>query len=316
MYQITAGEFVLVELPSPNRAVRDGPLDLRGAPHPTIVFSHGYMGLRIQSVYMCEWLASHGFVVAAPDHVGNTFTQGGDTAIASARVRPIDVSRTLDGLLERSDGWPDETLAFAADPERVGVAGHSFGGFTTWRVAGGTIDVSAGEEVCTQNPDELICDGWPPEQEFPESALDPRFIAALPQAPGGAIVFQREGLHEIDVPVMIQAGDLDGTTPYEEEARAPFDELQGEAHLLTIAGGGHFTFSDMCLLVDELGIMIGAIDDGCGEDNIPYEAAHRIINRYATAFFKVHVAGDESYDYRSVLASASPPATIESKGAD
>ena len=183
-YEITAGGFTLVTLPSPNGTVRDGPLDLRGAPHPVVVFSHGFSGVRQQSVYLCEYLASHGFVVAAPDHVGNTFTNMGAPAIESARVRPIDVGRTLDALLAKADGWPDELLAFAADPERIGVAGHSFGGFTTFRVAGASIDVSQGDEICGANPDQLVCEGWPPQKEFPDSQLDPRFIAAMPQAPG------------------------------------------------------------------------------------------------------------------------------------
>ena len=126
-------------------------------------------------------------------------------------------------------------------------------------------------------------------------------------------MFEGKGYRDIDIPVMIQAGDIDETTPFDEEARPPFDELQVEAHLLSIAGAGHFTFSDMCYLVEEIGVEVGAIDDGCSEQNIPYADAHEIINLYATAFFKQYVAGDDSYDYASVLTRADAPASIESK---
>jgi hypothetical protein len=69
----------------------------------------------------------------------------------------------------------------------------------------------------------------------------------------------------------------------------------------------------MCLLVDEVGLSIDSIEDGCGDDNIPYVDGHRIINRYATAFFKLHVAQDDTFDYAATLSEASPPASIESK---
>lgn len=310
-YAITAGEFVLVELDSPNQAQRDAPVDYRGAPHPVVVFSHGSQGIRMQSVYLTEYLASHGFVVAAPDHVGNTFTQSGATTLESARVRPIDVTRTLDALLARSDGWPDELLAFSADPDRIGVAGHSFGGFTAFRSAGATIDVSIGDAVCEADPGQFFCDGWPSDKEIPASAVDPRFIAALPQAPGGAAVFQGDGYHDIGIPVMIQAGTADRTTPFESEARLPFDELQSEAYLLSIEDAGHFTFSDLCTLVDAIGLSIEQIEDGCGEDNIPFVEAHRIVNRAATSFFKVFVAHDDTFDYAKELTSVEGPATLE-----
>lgn len=312
-YAVTAGEFVLVELDSPHQAARDAPVDHRGAPHPVVIFSHGSQGMRIQSVYLTEYLASHGFVVAAPDHVGNTFTQGGATTLESARVRPIDVTRTLDALLARSDGWPDELLAFSADPDRVGVAGHSFGGFTAFRSAGATIDVALGDAVCAADPEQFFCDGWPPEREIPASALDPRFLAALPQAPGGAAVFQGEGYHDIAIPVMIQAGTTDRTTPFEAEAVLPFDQLKSEAYLLGIEDAGHFTFSDLCTLVEEIGLSIEQIEDGCADDNIPFAEAHRIINRSATSFFKVFVARDDSFDYASALTAVAAPATLDVK---
>src|SRR5690348_5730962 len=40
--------------------------------HPLVMFSHGYGGHRRQSTFLCTHLASHGYVVAAVDHTGNT----------------------------------------------------------------------------------------------------------------------------------------------------------------------------------------------------------------------------------------------------
>ncbi len=296
-YVLSVGALELADVPSPLGAVRDAVTDLRGAPHPVVVFSHGFGGVRFQSVYLTEFLATHGFVVAAPDHVGNTFreliaTANAVPAAVAARLRPEDVSRTLDVLLERADD-PDDALWLTSDPERVGVAGHSFGAFTALRIAGATIDVAAAAATCLADPGALTCDGWA-DADVPASARDDRFIAALPQAPGGADVVGT-GFASVAVPTMIQGGTLDQTTPFAEEAAAPYASLPSPAMLLAIDGAGHFTFSDMCALVETIGLTGDEFDDGCGEQNIDPAAAHALADRYATAFLQVHVAGDATF---------------------
>ncbi len=52
--------------------VRNADVDLAEAPYPVVVFSHGHRALRYQSYFWCDALASHGYVVAAPDHEFNT----------------------------------------------------------------------------------------------------------------------------------------------------------------------------------------------------------------------------------------------------
>ena len=71
---------------------------------PLLVFSHGNSGYRQQSTFLTTHLASWGFVVAAPDHVGNTFGEmlalKTDEARRSAHLRarsqrPIDLLATI-----------------------------------------------------------------------------------------------------------------------------------------------------------------------------------------------------------------------------
>src|SRR5262245_45226471 len=52
-----------------NTAARDA--RVRDGVFPLLLFSHGNGALRTQSVFWCEHMASHGYVVAAPDHTGN-----------------------------------------------------------------------------------------------------------------------------------------------------------------------------------------------------------------------------------------------------
>ena len=126
--------------------------------HPLVAFSHGFAGHRCQSTFLCTHLASHGYVVVAPDHVGNTtvdvmtevlksFQAGGglpDPAVMMGRVheladlRPADLSHALDRVAD--GGVP---AAGDVDAERVGVVGHSFGGWTALMVAGRDARVAA-----------------------------------------------------------------------------------------------------------------------------------------------------------------------------
>ena len=87
----TAGEAVATNLPlgpgiglESEVAVEDPPVSQR-SDQPLVVFSHGYQGINTQSVDLMEVLASHGFVVASPEHVG---TARGRPTTRSTRPPP------------------------------------------------------------------------------------------------------------------------------------------------------------------------------------------------------------------------------------
>ena len=110
-------------------AVRDAAPYDADEPFPAVVFSHGSGGVRQQSTFLTAVLASHGYVVAAPDHTGNTLRDlvvAGDleagAMVAAYDDRPRDVSRVIDWLGKRPD---DDPLAGLVDVSRVGVVGHS-----------------------------------------------------------------------------------------------------------------------------------------------------------------------------------------------
>ena len=69
--------------------------------YPLVIFSHGFAGYPEQSVTLTTHLASWGFVVAAPDHAG-------DTVYSANRVANWFCSRSrLSGsLVKRSPGEP------------------------------------------------------------------------------------------------------------------------------------------------------------------------------------------------------------------
>jgi len=126
-------------------AVRDAAP--RPGSYPLVLFSHGFGGHRRQTTFLCTHLASHGYVVAAVDHVGNTIhdilqlmlQQAGGAVIDDTpellaqhiAARPADVVCALDRLLAGAD----PAIAPLIDRTRIGMCGHSFGGWTTLMVA-------------------------------------------------------------------------------------------------------------------------------------------------------------------------------------
>lgn len=108
-------------------------------PLPLVVFCHASGGSRKSAAYLCAHLASHGYAVAAMDHSEVVAADLGpvpdETAEQrAARVEAIIASRVpdvrflLDFLLDGGAGGP------GLDPDRVGLAGHSFGGWTALAV--------------------------------------------------------------------------------------------------------------------------------------------------------------------------------------
>lgn len=105
---------------------------------PLIVFSHFSGGHRRTATYLCTHLASHGYVVAAMDHsevVAPELARGADETAEqrAARINAIIASRVpdvrflLDHLLGGGAG-------IEIDSSRIGLVGHSFGGWTVLAV--------------------------------------------------------------------------------------------------------------------------------------------------------------------------------------
>jgi predicted dienelactone hydrolase len=122
---------VTVWYPAAPQAKRSGkPAALaKGGPWPLLVFSHGTFGKAAQFAQTMGDLASHGYVVAAPDFpltssAAWTGVSFADISDVGEQVKDI---RFLIGELVR-----DSALAPAIDAERIAVGGHSLGGVTSY----------------------------------------------------------------------------------------------------------------------------------------------------------------------------------------
>ena len=221
--------------PVPQDAVRGA--SARSGTYPLVAFSHGHGGHRRQSTFLCTHLASHGYVVASVDHTGNTVAemmqllmqiQTGaappDLLAMLAEfipLRPADIIYMIDQV--RGGRVPG--LAGLIDGERIGMTGHSFGGWTTLMVAG----------------------------------RDRRVGAALPLAPaGGAMPMPNDPLSAAldfnwgrDVPTLYLVAERDTLLPL-PGMHELFEKTRPPRRMAVLKNADHMHFCDRVEEVHEL----------------------------------------------------------------
>ncbi len=255
--------------------------------HPVIMFSHGSTGTRIQSFFFASVLASHGYVVISGDHHGNTIPDvvAGIIDPDSATNRPLDVSFLIDEFtLFNSE--PGNFFEATLDLSRIGMSGHSFGGYTSLALAGGSFALG--------------------------TFTDTRIKAALPQAPA-AWFFDPSFFSTITIPTLIIGGTIDETTPFADNQQFPFDNMVSGASVVGLAeirNAGHFTFSSFCEIDPSLLAFLGGFEEACEPRHIPWRHAQDITMHLAVNFFDATLNGDAA-----ALAALGPAvlATIDSE---
>ncbi len=224
----TQDQYTLMPALPPVRqdAARDAALS--AGRFPLVAFSHGFGGHRRQTTHFCTHLASHGYVVASVDHAGNTMTDVMQLALSLQaggeppdpitllgefiEARPADVSFAIDQVLANAGG-----VAAAIDPERIGMTGHSFGGWTTLAVTG----------------------------------RDARIRAALPLAPaGGKTALPADPLGDAldfawrrDVPTLYLVADRDSLLPL-EGMHELLEKTPGTKRMVVLKDSDHLHFCD------------------------------------------------------------------------
>jgi len=239
------------------RLYKDAPIVSDGLKHPLVVFSHGAGGNGSGYAWFGQYLASHGYLVAMVYHYrANTFDSSALYVRNRLWQRPRAVSLDTTPLLS------DKTWGPHIDPNQIGAAGHSQGGFTALWLGGAKV-----------NPDLFVAyqRGWKNNQVVPSylreqmqldaepavNVRDDRVKAAFAMAPGDIQGFGMDeaGLRQMTVPAYIIVGAADTATPPKENAEfaakyiphAKLDVLPGQV--------SHEIFDNEC--------------DQVGRDNYP-----------------------------------------------
>ncbi len=266
------------------------------AVRPVLVFSHGNSGIRYQTFSTMEHLASHGYVVVAPDHVDNTFLDM-DEDLWPAHVlrRPLDIAAAFDGLLALNSDENTDVHGCVDPAAGYAVMGHSFGGFTTYGVAGASIAVDLLEQDCQQE----FVDGCEAVEAWLEANpgqtqaahSDDRAWAAIPWAPAWHGYFGGE-IASISIPTMVIGGDRDTLTTWDSAVSPSYAELTvTPRYLAELTDTGHYSFTDMCSL------FAGPSWNGCGDDFRPYEEVLQSLNIVSLAFLMTVRGEDRAFDW-------------------
>jgi predicted dienelactone hydrolase len=244
-----------------------------------IVVSHGAGGMALLHRDLAMALASQGYVVAAPTHPRG---KGNDISGVGVWVgRPKQVSRVIDAVLE------DGTLGSHIEHERIGVVGHSNGGYTALAVAGAQPNTSAVATHCREHPDDARFCGFGGASargadrelgHIPE-LRDPRVRSIVVMAPNAAR-FTDDALAKVTLPVLVYGAEKDDLTRVRYHAERLARTLP-QAECVVVKGAGHFSF----VASFPTALKIVAAEGARDPDGFDRDALHEVMNREIVAFF-------------------------------
>jgi len=199
------------------------------AEQPVIVFSHGFLACATQSRFLMEAFAKAGYIVFAPTHRDSICSVGErpwrpvfplqdsmEWTDADFRDRAEDIRMLVEAIRV------DDRLRTNVDVSRLGLVGHSLGGYTVLGLSG----------------------AWP-------SWNLPGVKAVLALAPYAQPFIAHEALGELSVPVMYQGGTLDFTTPALEKASGAYAQSPPPKYLVEFDLASHLAWTNIGLVAHD-----------------------------------------------------------------
>ena len=201
-----------------------------GGPYPVIIFSHGLGGSDKGYSYLGEYWAAHGYISVHVQHLGS------DSAVIWPPEKMQLAMKNVDNYVNRPKDISfaiDQVTALNAAPgpwhgkfdlNWIGVAGHSFGAYTTMAIAGANPIAPSGEV---------------------EKLGDPRVKAVIAMS---TPPLKGQDFANVHIPALHLTGTDDQIRIVHNDAvtsrRIPFDQARGpDTYLIIFNGADHMTFS-------------------------------------------------------------------------
>jgi len=196
------------------------------APQAVIVFSHGFHGCATQSRFLMEAFAGAGYIVFAPNH-HDAVCRGGNARWSDKPTTPFQHPETwtAESFRDRADDVrhliaaiaSDERFRSRVDLSRLGLAGHSLGGYTVLGLGG----------------------AW---REWKLSGVK----AVLALSPYSQPFIVRKTLGDLSAPVMYQGGTWDlGVTPAIQKTSGGYEQSPEPKYFIEFGRAGHFIWTDL-----------------------------------------------------------------------
>ena len=262
---------------------------------PLVVFSHGFAGFRDQSVFLTSWLASWGFVVAAPDHHSRDLTKvlnPGAPPAATTDVEDLQATITLLGTTSKTKhSW----LRGHVDMKHVGAVGHSAGGRAVENLA----------------------------------LVDKRVDTFIGMAGASLGALDQEAVEAPTQPGLLITGSADGIVTL-DRMRAAYEDMNAPKRFVLLDGAGHLVFSDLCMIGGDQGglLSIAALldiaippqleplaTDGCSAPAMPVTDGWPAIRQVVIAQLRSALGIDGSAAGLTGLVEAFPGIVSESTSA-
>ena len=212
-------------------AARNGkPVDGR---FPLLLLSHASPGTRFSYHDTCAWLASHGFVVAAPTHsqdcmdnMSQLFTWG------QLETRVRELCAAIDLVVN------DRDIRASVDRNRIGIVGFGAGGAAALLLGGAMPDCISWSSYCARaGENDAYCNPWVRNrinricQSLPlkKNLADPRVKAIAVIAPGFGMLFSAQSFAAFASPVLVLTAERDGMNKRSLHADVIAGLLSGKA---------------------------------------------------------------------------------------
>jgi predicted dienelactone hydrolase len=232
---------------------------------PLLIFSHGMEGSADNQYYIASYMAKNGYIVAAIEHDDNPYR------FQTFVDRPILTKKAIDLILN------DSKINTYIDPNKIGMLGHSLGGYTSFVIAGGEPDFSNHPNL-----------NWMPNflkkfyikfRNFDNNFYDSRVKAIAVLAPGLGSLFNKESVSKVSIPVLIIEAEKDEVV-LDGSASLYKNNLPKKPEFIVLKGAGHYSFLPLCN--EYLQKNFAEI---CFDPETPRKELHQIIQQQVLSFF-------------------------------